>query len=116
MNILKKIGADYVVRPEKEMGERVAKTLMSKNLKEFLDLDATTMVAELLVPEKWANHTLKDLNLRAVYGVNVVGVKQHGQNKITLSPDADYMLKDDDLLVIIADKETFEKYELQGKL
>lgn len=116
MNILKKIGADYVVRPEKEMGERLAKTLMSKNLKEFLDLDATTMVAELLVPEKWANHTLKDLNLRAVYGVNVVGVKQHGQSKITLSPDADYKLKDDDLLVIIADKETFEKYELQGKL
>ena len=116
MQILLKVGADRVVRPEKEMGERVAKTLMSKNLKEFLDLDATTMVAELLVPEKWANHTLKDLNLRAVYGVNVVGVKQHGQSKITLSPDADYILKDDDLLVIIADKETFEKYELQGKL
>lgn len=116
MLILKKIGADYVVRPEKEMGERVAKTLMSKNLKEFLELDATTMVAELLVPEKWANHSLKDLNLRAVFGVNVVGVKKNGHTKITLSPDADYVLKNDDLLVIIADKEVFEKYELQGKL
>lgn len=116
MLILKKIGADYVVRPEKEMGERVAKTLMSKNLKEFLELDATTMVAELRVPEKWANHSLKDLNLRAVFGVNVVGVKQNGHTKITLSPDADYVLNNDDLLVIIADKEVFEKYELQRKL
>lgn len=116
MNILKQIGANLVIRPEKEMGERLAKTLMSKNLKEFLDLDASTIMGELTVPEKWVNHSLKDLNLRAVYGVNVVGIKQNGHTKITLSPDAEYVLKEDDLLVIIADKETFEKHELQGKL
>ena len=37
--VLEKIGADYVVRPEKEMGEKVARTLLRKNIKDLIELD-----------------------------------------------------------------------------
>lgn len=56
--VLEKIGADYVVRPEKEMGEKVARTLLRKNIKDLIELDEENCIVEMKVPQAWVGKTL----------------------------------------------------------
>lgn len=77
MQILLKIGADKVVRPEKEMGERVAKTLLSRNVIEMVDIDDEYSIMELHAPRNWVGKALSDLDLRTKYGVNILGIRKH---------------------------------------
>lgn len=111
MEILMKIGADYVVRPEKEMGERIAKRLISRNIVDIIDLDDEYSIIEILAPEKWIGHTLRDLNLRAKYGINVLGVRKNPNDHLSISPAADYEIEDNDCLLVIADNDLFGKFD-----
>lgn len=111
MNILEKIGADRVIRPEKEMGERVAKQLVSSNIVDLIDIDDEYSIVEIIAPEAWTNKSLKVLNLRVNYGINILGVRKRPGEHLSISPDADYMIEKNDRLLVIADNEVFKKFD-----
>lgn len=108
MEILSKIGADKIVRPEKEMGERVAKGLLSRNIVEMVDFDSDYSIVEILAPKNWIGNTLRNLNARANYGINVLGIRKNNDSKLSISPSADYKICGDDHLVVIAETAVFE--------
>lgn len=85
--VLKKVGADAVVFPEKEMGKKIAKNLVSANLADWIALSPEYSIVETLVPEKWVGKTLKELDVRKNYGVNVAGIKEGERVEITPNPD-----------------------------
>lgn len=116
MHILLKIGADKVVRPEKEMGERVAKSMLSRNVIDMIDIDDDYSVVEIVAPDRWVGKTLKALELRANYGINVLGIRKRPHERLSISPSAEYMIEKNDQLLVIADTDVFEKYEYLGKL
>jgi len=116
MQILLKIGADRVVRPEKEMGERVAKSLMSQNIIDMVDIDEDYSMMELSAPADWVGHPLKSLDLRAKFGVNVLGVRATGNSKLNLAISADYIIGEEDQLLVIVENNKFETLEYQGKI
>lgn len=116
MQILLKIGADKVVRPEKEMGERVAKTLLSRNVIEMVDIDDEYSIMELHAPRNWVGKALSDLDLRAKYGVNILGIRKHPGESLKISPAADYIIEPDDQLLVIVQNDEFEKFEYLGKI
>ncbi len=116
MHILTKIGADKVVRPEKEMGERVAKGLLSRNIIDMIDIDDEYSVIEIVAPQKWVGKSLRTLELRVNYGVNVLGVRKRPHEHLSISPAADYVIEATDQLLVIAETEMFEKFEYFGKL
>jgi len=116
MQILLKIGADRVVRPEKEMGERVAKSLMSQNIIDMVDIDEDYSMMELQAPQEWVGKALKDLDLRAKFGVNVLGVRVSENAKLNLAVSADYVVGDEDQLLVIVENNKFETLEYQGKI
>lgn len=116
MQILLKIGADRVVRPEKEMGERVAKSLMSQNIIDMVDIDEDYSMMELQAPQDWVGKALKDLDLRAKFGVNVLGVRVSENGKLNLAVSADYIVGDEDQLLVIVENNKFEALEYQGKI
>jgi len=116
MQILLKIGADKVVRPEKEMGERVAKTLLSRNVIEMVDIDDEYSIMELHAPRNWVGKALSDLDLRAKYGVNILGIRKHPGESLKISPAADYIIETDDQLLVIVQNDEFEKFEYLGKI
>lgn len=116
MQILLKIGADKVVRPEKEMGERVAKTLLSRNVIEMVDIDDEYSIMELHAPRNWVGKALSDLDLRTKYGVNILGVRKHPGESLKISPAADYIIETDDQLLVIVQNDEFEKFEYLGKI
>jgi trk system potassium uptake protein TrkA len=116
MQILLKVGADRVVRPEKEMGERVAKSLMSQNIIDMIDIDDDYSIMELSAPSKWVGHALKDLDLRNQYGVNVLGIRTVLNPRLNLGMTADYVVHTDDTLLVIVENNKFEALEYEGKI
>ena len=110
--VLYKIGADRVVFPERDMGIRVAHNLVSQNVLEYIELDPHYSIAEIVAPSKWIGKTIGQLDLRANYGITVMAVKQ-GIN-INISPEADDVLKADDILVVIGKNEQINKVEERG--
>ncbi len=113
MQILEKVGADRVIRPEKEMGVRVAKQLVSSNIVDLIDVDDEYSLIEIIAPKAWVNSTLSNLDLRGKFGVNIIGIRKSPTAKLSISPGANYIIEPTDILVIIAEKTKFEKITLE---
>ena len=111
MEILKAIGADKVIRPEKEMGERVAKSLLSQNIVDMIDIDDTYSVVEMNAPRSWVGKSLIELDARRKFGINVLGIRKSNESRLSISPSAEYVIAAEDHLLVIAEMQTFEKFE-----
>lgn len=107
--ILEKIGADRVVYPERDMGERVAHNLVDNNILDYIELSADYSIIEFVAPAKMAGKTLKELDLRARFGVTLVVIKRSGH--INASPGADDKIEENDVLVLIGDNTSLEKFQ-----
>ena len=99
--VLKKLGADKVVIPEKEQAARLAKSLASTNVLDYIELSEDFGIIEIPAPASWENKSLIELNVRAKLGVNILAVKREGN--ITVSPSADFRIAKADALVILGD-------------
>ncbi len=107
--VLYKIGANRVVFPERDMGVRVAHNLVSSNILDYIELSPDYSIAEVVSPEEWNNKTLRELNIRAQYGINVMAIKRN--NDIDVSPSADNMIESGDIIVAIGSIEELNKLE-----
>ena len=99
--VLKKLGADRVVIPEKENAARLAKSLGSNNVLDYIELSEEYGIIEMPAPEKWDGKTLIELNVRAKLGVNILAIKHDGAIKV--SPSADSKILLGDILVVLGD-------------
>lgn len=97
--VLKKLGADRVVIPEKENASRLAKSLASHNVLDYIELSDDYGIIDVPAPESWTQKSLMELNVRAKLGVNILAVKRNGG--ITVSPSADFRIEKDDIMVIL---------------
>ena len=111
--VLYKIGADKVVLPEKDMGVRIARNLVYSNVLDYIELSPNHSIMEIESSEIWHGKTLKDINFRNKYGVNVVAVKQ--ENDIQVSPGAEYMITPKDIIVAIGTNEQLENIQKKIK-
>jgi len=105
--ILKQIGADSVVFPEKDMGERVGFSLVSGSVIDHIELADNCTVAEIEIPNELTGRTLRNLNLRNQYGLTVMAIKRNNAVNISFSPDEP--LKEGDVLVAIGETEGVHK-------
>lgn len=99
--VLEKLGADKVVIPEKEVAERMAHSLISPNVLEYIELSDDFGIVEVPAPGSWAGKSIKDLNVRAKLGVNIIAVESG--DKVNVSPGADYVIQKSDVMVILGD-------------
>lgn len=113
VKILEKIGADRIVMPERDMGVRLAQRLAAKNVTDFMELSDDYVFTELKLPEKWAGKNLRQLDVRARYGANVVAVRS-AEGKLNVSPAADDPLQSGDFLIMLAPKTMLEKLDAIG--
>ncbi|MDF2522245.1 MAG: TrkA family potassium uptake protein [Clostridia bacterium] len=109
--VLYKIGADRVVFPERDMGERVAHNLIATNILESIELSPDFSIIEFKIPHAWVGKNLRDLNLRVKYGVNVVAIKDAVTDQINATPMADDNLSEESVLVVIGSNEDLKKLE-----
>ena len=99
--VLMKLGADRVVIPEQEQADRLAKSLSSPNVLEYIELSDEHGIVEIPAPKSWQGKSLKELNVRAKLGVNIIAIETDGN--INVSPSADYKIAQNDIMVVLGD-------------
>ena len=99
LKLLKKVGADHVVFPEREMGCSLARILTRPSILERFDLDPDHSIVELIVPEKFDGKTISDLELRHKYGLNLLAVSR--ADKFEINPQPNERLRRGELMVVI---------------
>lgn len=107
--VLSKIGANRIVYPEKEMGIRIAKNLVSDNILDYIELAPDYSIMEVLALDEWIGKNLIEIDMRAKYGVNVMAIK-HG-TEINIAVTADITIKEGDILVVIGHNDDLKKIE-----
>lgn len=107
--VLFRIGADRVVFPEREMGIRIAKNLVSENILDYIELAPDYSIVEVIAVDQWIGKTLMELNMRANYGINVMAIKHDGD--IDIAVQADTTIKKGNVLVVIGHNDDLKKIE-----
>ncbi|MFE4812380.1 potassium channel family protein [Peribacillus simplex] len=101
--VLTKVGADWVIYPERDMGERVANQLLSPNMLNYIELSKEYNIEEIILPMSMKGKSLRELDLRAKYNISVIAIVSNGEIIIAPSPDQD--IHENDILLVVGNKE-----------
>ena len=104
--VLTKVGADRVVYPERDMGARIAHNLISSNVLDYIEFAPEYGVIEIIATDKMIGKTLKELEFRSKFNVNVMAIKR-GQD-LHISPGANDKILEGDRLVLMGKNESLE--------
>lgn len=105
--VLEKLGATRIVYPERDMGHRVAHSLVSGNLIDYIELAPGYSIVETGVPKDFIGLTLRQVDLRAKYGINIIAVRRGSE--VVVVPGADFLFEDQDILVSMGKDEKLER-------
>lgn len=97
--ILSKIGADYVIYPEKQIAERLARSISGSSIVEYLNFSEEYSIAEMAPPKNWENKTLAKLNIRNERDIMIIAIKRN--KKTIISPKASEIILKDDKIVVL---------------
>lgn len=74
--ILRRVGADQIVSPEGESALRWAHRLMLPNLGQYIELGEGNSLISIDAPRAFHHKTLKQLDLRNEFGVNLIAIER----------------------------------------
>ena len=107
--ILKRLGVTEVIHVEKDMAHRVAHNLSRPNVLDYLPVSEGYSIQETSVPQAFTGKSLLDLNLRKRFDINVIAIKELVPERLVLNPEADFILKDSDIMVILGRDQDLDK-------
>ena len=108
--VLEKLGVDRVVHPERDMGVRIGRSLTSKNMVDYLDLDANFKLAEILITNpEIVGKSLAEMDFRDRYGLNVIALA-HSRQEMVL-PSAGDVLTENDSILVAGPTRAIDKFE-----
>lgn len=107
--VLEKVGATEVIIPEKEMADKVARSLISPNVLDYIPLSEDYTISELVPPASFTGKSIGELHLRSKYHVEVIAIRELLPDRIRMVPRADFVIKDSDVMVIIGKEEDIQK-------
>lgn len=97
--LLNRVGADHVVYPEYEMGCQLARSLTRPGILDRFELDPDNSIVEVAIPEEFDGKTIAELQLRAIYGLNVLAVGN--DDRFEINPDPSLKLNQNLSMVVI---------------
>lgn len=107
--ILERVGATNVIYPEKDMARRIAHTMSTPNVLEFIPLAEEYAISETEPPKSFIGKTLVELDLRKKFEVTVIAIKDVLTDRFIPAPPPTYMIKDSDLLILIGKTDDVDK-------
>ncbi|HHY92735.1 MAG TPA: TrkA family potassium uptake protein [Firmicutes bacterium] len=107
--VLYKVGADKVVFPERDMGARLARNMVAANVLDYIQLSPDYSIVEIATSEAWQGKTLRELNLRARFGINVLAIKR--DKALVVAPGADDVVEEGDVLVVVGSNANIDQLE-----
>jgi len=99
-DVLKKVGADYVVYPDRELAEKLAVRFNTRNIFDYIDLPGDYSIYEIAVPKDWIGKKIVTLDVRRKFEVNILAIKNGAS--IQPVPGSDYMFMEGDELIVMA--------------
>jgi trk system potassium uptake protein TrkA len=109
--VLDKIGVNRVIYPERDMGHKIARSLIAPTIIDMIELSDDYSVVEVKAPPEMVGKTLLELNLRARYGISVIAFRRNSGGKTNISPVADDIVKENDIIVAIGENKSLQKLE-----
>ena len=106
---LERVGADRVIIPERETGIKLAQSLASSGVLDFIELSPDIGIAEVSVPESWVGKSLRELNVRAKYDVNIIAIRRGGALELTM--DAGRPLEAGMVLVVLGPNDALTRLQ-----
>ncbi|PLR82985.1 potassium uptake system protein [Bacillus canaveralius] len=106
--VLNKVGADWIVYPERDMGERVAHQLLSPNVLDFIELSQQYSIEEVKIPVSMTGKSLREVDLRAEYNISAIAIVS--DEDIIVPPSPDQIFHQEDRLVVIGHKEDLVEF------
>lgn len=107
--ILEKVGATDVIIPEMDVAKKVAKSLISPNVMDYIPLSEDYMILEMAPPNSFLGKTIAELQLRSKYNIEVIAVRDVISGKVHMVPQADFVIKDGEVLVVIGKEEDIQR-------
>jgi len=114
-SVLRQVGADQIIKPEVDMGNRLAEHLITDSVVDFVELPAGFSLRRITVPDEWDGQSLAELNLLGGKRLNLVQIHrmlppttadaEPETNKIPLPGGAEVLQAGDDIDVIGPDRE-----------
>ncbi len=101
--VLRKIGVDKVVFPERDMGVRVAKSLITPNVLEMMEFSGDYRLIEIILPAKWVGNSIIEVDVRRRYGISILAIQRDGQ--FIVSPSPDEIFQTGDILLVLGQKD-----------
>jgi trk system potassium uptake protein TrkA len=108
--VLVKIGANRVVYPEKEMGKKIAHSLVSSNFMDYIELAKDYRIEEMTTPASFHGKTLRELNLRNRWGITVIVVKREQTGDIEVSPGAETTVLPGDTMIVLGKNDDLNRW------
>jgi len=114
--VLEKVGATKVVFLERDMGIRVANSLTSPSIIEHIYLSPEYSIMETVTPQAFISQSIGSLDIRAKYGLTIIGIRKKEQAdvkvcELNISPKADYVIKQGDVLILLGSNENLERFK-----
>ena len=100
-------GADQVVYPEKQLAQWAAIRYTADHIFDYIEIDKQHAIFEVPIPKNWLGKSIGELNIRKLYGINILGVKSHGETNVTVTPDI--VLTDDVTSLVIGEYKALQK-------
>lgn len=100
-------GADEVFYPDRDIAERIAVKHSANHVFDYIELTEGYSIFEIPSLENWIGKTIRQVDIRAKYHVNIIGVKEDGHLRIL--PHADYVLTGREHLMIIGLRKDIDK-------
>lgn len=107
--ILRKVGVDRVIFPERDMGARLARSLVTPNIVEMMELTDDYEIAEIMAPASWAGKSLMQLNVRRKFGLTIIAIRRSGS--LLPSPDAETVIEAGDALLVLGNERDVDALE-----
>ena len=108
-DFLKKIGADEVIYPEREMAEKAAVKYNANHIFDYIQLNDEYSIYEISALPEWEGKSIAEVNVRRNHGVNIIAVKKLKDESLNPLPGAHYIFDVNDHLIIIGKKEDVDK-------
>jgi trk system potassium uptake protein len=107
--VLNKVGVNRVVYPERDMGHKIARSLIAPTIIDMIELSDDYSVVEVTAPEEMVGKSLVELDLRARYGISVIALRRNNGGKTLISPAAEDLIEANDIIVAIGENKFLKK-------
>lgn len=100
-------GADEVVYPEKQLARWTAIRYSADHILDYIELDEEHSIFEVSVPGDWVGRTIRQIDIRKKYDINIMGIRNNGKLELSVSPDT--VLEEKDTLMVLGKNKSIQK-------